>query len=90
MITSTLVQHECHKMNNHKTSTMVCDPRPILLTPDQYMCGGEGRWIMSMNLLLEHLLHKVIFPFENRNAKAKKKEAEKGSREGRKEGKELN
>lgn len=82
MITTTLVQHECHKMNNHNTSTMVCDPRPILLIPDQYMCGGEGRWIMSMNLLLEHLLHKVISPLEKRNAKAKKKEAGK---EGRKE-----
>jgi hypothetical protein len=46
------------------------------------MCGGEGRWIMSMNLLLEHLLHKVISPLEKRNAKAKKKEAGK---EGRKE-----
>jgi hypothetical protein len=53
------------------------------------MCGGEGRWIMSMNLLLEHLLHKVhtssssgrhhiiISLPEKRNAKAKKKEAGK-------------
>jgi hypothetical protein len=57
------------------------------------MCGGEGRWIMCMNLLLEHVLHKVhtsscgrrqiiISPLEKRNAKAKKKEAGK---EGRKE-----